>query len=209
MNFNSNLNRLTSEYTYQKTFKQGSSLSSIAQFAGIWGRNKSTEKFGIEISGGIEVTNLSGFKFSGNGQYLFNQTDNFFESAGVKGKINFDKNNDRLGLQAKISSSYGSISNLKISEIEIWKNFDHGLIQNNPTINAISEIAWGLNLGENTVKLTPYYGVDIVDLALSSQSLGTKVRLGTNSHFTVEGTQETSSNSITNYKMGINGKFTW
>ncbi len=208
--FNSNLNRLTSEYTYQKTFKQGSSLSSIAQFAGIWGRNKSTEKFGIELSGGLEVTNLSGFEFSGNGQYvLLNQTDNFFESAGVKGEINFDTNNDRLGLQAKISSSYGSISKQKISDFEIWKVFNHGLTQNNPTMNATSEIAWGLNFATNTIELTPYYGVDIVDLALSSQNLGTKVRLGTNSYFAVKGTQERSTNSIANYKMGINGKFTW
>ena len=207
--FNSNLNRLTSEYIYQKTFEQGSTLSSIAQFAGVWGRNYTNEKIGIELSGGLEVTNLTGFEFSGNGQYLLNQTDNFFESAGVKGEINFDKNNDRLGLQAKISSSYGSISNQKISDIEIWNDFDHGLTRNNPTMNATSEIAWGLNFATNAIELTPYYGVNIVDLALSSQSLGTKVRLGTNSYFAVKGTQERRTNSIANYKMGINGKFTW
>ena len=149
------INRLTSEYTYQKTFKQGSSLSSIAQFAGIWGRNNSTEKFGIELSGGLEVTNLSGFEFSGNGQYLLNQTDNFFESAGVKGEIIFDKNNDQLGLQAKISPSYGSISNQKSSDVNLWKTFDRKIMRSIPTSIINSEIAWGINLNDSTIKLTP------------------------------------------------------
>ena len=208
-NFNSNINRLTSEYTYQKTFEQGSSLNSIAQFSGIWGRNDSIEKFGIELSGGLVVTNLSGIEFSGNGQYLLNQTDNFFESAGVKGEIIFDKNNDQLGLQAKISPSYGSISNQKSSDVNLWKTFDRKIMRSIPTSIINSEIAWGINLNDSTIKLTPYYKLNVEDLDLSTQHFGTKIGVGTYSYFTVESKQRTGYNSIEEYGVSITGKISW
>ena len=205
----SNLNRVVTEYSYQQTFEQGVSLSSFAQFGGIWGQQDSNDRHGFEVSSGIEVRNLHGFAISGNGQYQLDQSENFFENGGVIGEILFDRNYDQLGLQTNISPSYGSISNQKISGIEIWNIFDRSLTQNDSATNIVSEIAWGLNIGDSAVKLTPYYRLKLEELALNSQRLGTKIRVGPNSHFVVEGKQEARYNSIADYGMSITGKISW
>ena len=205
----SNLNRVVTEYSYQQTFEQGVSLSSFAQFGGIWGQQDSNDRHGFEVSSGIEVRNLHGFAISGNGQYQLDQSENFFENGGVIGEILFDRNYDQLGLQANISPSYGSISNQKISGIEIWNIFDRSLTQNDSATNIVSEIAWGLNIEDSAVKLTPYFRLKLEELALNSQSLGTKIRVGPNSHFVVEGKQDARYNSISDYGMSISGKISW
>ncbi len=207
--FSSNLNRLITEYSYQKTFERGSTLSSIAQLGGVLGQNDSYERMGIEVSAGVEVTNLYGFEFSGNGQYFLDQTENFFENGGVTGEVSFDKNNDQLGLQAKVSPSYGSISNQNISSTDIWNIFDRELTPNDQNAKLTSEIAWGFRIGDNSVKLTPYYQIQVNESVLKSQRLGTKFGIGTNANFTIEGKQDARFNSIPDYNMSFTGKISW
>ena len=145
------------EYSYQKFFEQDASLSSFAQFGGVWRQQDSNNTLGTEVSGGFELSNRNGIEISGNGQYLRDQTEDFLENVGVKGEIRFDKNYDQLGLQAKISPRYGSISNQKVSNSGIWHIFGRNLTQNSPNTNITSEIAWGLYVGDNAVTITPYY----------------------------------------------------
>ena len=207
--FNSNLNRLISEYTYQKTFEQGSSLSSFTQIGGIWGQNSTYDGFGIEVTGGFDFAKLYGFELSGNGQYLIDQTGDNYKNLAMIGDLSFDSNYDQQGLQLKVSPSYGTKSNLQYSGIDSWNFFNRDLTQIEPTAKITSEVAWGVNYGEDSVKLTPYYGFAIDDLALSSQYLGTKLRLGTNSYFTIEGNQATRANSLPDYNVNFTGKVLW
>ena len=207
--FNSNLHRLISEYTYQKTFEQGLSLSSFTQIGGVWGQNSTYDGFGIEVTGGFDFAKLYGFELSGDGQYLIDQTGDNYKNLAMIGELSFDSNYDQQGLQLKVSPSYGTKSNLQNSDINSWNFFNRDITQIEPTAKITSEVAWGFNYGEDSVKLTPYYGFAIDDLALSSQYLGTKLRLGTNSYFTVEGNQATRSNSLPDYSMNFTGKVLW
>ncbi len=207
--FNSNLNRLISEYTYQKTFEQGSSLSSFTQIGGVWGQNNTYDGFGIEVNGGFDFAKLYGFELSGDGQYLIDQTGDNYKNLAMIGELSFDSNYDQQGLQLKVSPSYGTKSNLQYSGIDSWNLFNRDITQIVPTTKITSEVAWGFNYSEDTVKLTPYYGFAIDDLALSSQHLGTKLRLGTNSYFTIEGNQATRANSLPDYSMKFTGKVLW
>ena len=207
--FNSNLHRLTSEYTYQKTFEQGLSLSSFTQIGGVWGQNNTYDGFGIEVIGGFEFAKLYGFELSGDGQYLIDQTGDNYKNLAMIGELSFDSNYDQQGLQLKVSPSYGTKSNLQNSGINSWNLFNRDITQNEPTTKITSEVAWGFTYDKDSVKLTPYYGFTIDDLALSSQHLGTKLRLGTNAYFTVEGKQATRSNSLPDYIMNFTGKVLW
>ena len=119
-------------------------MSSFAQFGGIWGQQDSIDTLGAEVSSGFEVSNWNGLEISGNGQYLLDQSEDFFDNVGVKGEIRFDKNYDQLGLQARISPSYGSISHQNIASSKTWQIIGRNQPQNSPTSNIASEIAWGL-----------------------------------------------------------------
>ena len=162
--FSSNFNKLVSEYSYQKTFTQGSVLSSTAQIGGVWGQDKAINGLGVELSSDLELEIPIGVTFKGSGTVLI-ADENAVQKVVANSSIRLDHGNDGLGLNLEFSPKWGqtqaNAQNSQLNSNILSSKYEFDQYTNGTQVS--SKVGYVFELGEDFRKMTIYSGYEFDD----------------------------------------------
>ena len=211
-NINTNSQHLSfrTEGSHQFEFVSGSTLSPIISIGVLNDKRDHQSVLGLEFTGSADYNNLFGFSLSGHGSMLIGQS-NQVQKMSLDSSMNYDSNNDELGVIFKLATSWGQ----SVAEIQdsLWSrsNQASGIGSNHFTDGNTfsSEIGYGLKIWDGRSLLTPFTGFNISQNQGNEYQIGTQMNIGSNLKLNLTGIQYMNvTNDITN-KVHIEGSVSW
>ena len=208
--FSSTLNQLVSEYSYQKTFTQGSVLSSTAQIGGLWGQDKAINGLGVELSSGLELEIPIGVTFKGSGTVLI-ADENAIQKVLASSSIRFDHGNDGLGLNIEFSPKWGqtqaNAQNSQLNSNILSSKYEINQYTNGTQVS--SKVGYGFELGEDFRTMTIYSGYEFDDQNEDELLLGSRFAIGSNFGLDIEGLRKIGKEGDQKTQVQLNGRLNW
>ena len=202
--------RVRTEGTHEFAFDDGSSLTPLVS-VGMRGDKKAEQStLGMEFTGGIDFVDPIGLTWSGTGSMLL-ANENTIQKISASSTFGFDLGNDKLGTILTLSPTWGQSN--EDAQNNLW---DSNILQDNSEVGRYyngtqidSEIGYGFAISEDTGILTLYSGYDFDDQQSDELLLGTRVSIGSNFGFDVEGSQEIGTEGSNTSKVQFNGRLSW
>ena len=202
--------RVRTEGEHEFTFERGSRLTPKVS-VGMRGDTKAEQStVGMEFTGGINYQNPLGLTWDGAGSMLLGD-ENTVQKISASSTFGFDYGNDKLGTILTLAPTWGQSSD--DAQNNLW---DSNILQDDSNMGQYtngtqvdSEIGYGFAIGDNTGILTLYSGYEFDHQVDDELMLGTRVKIGSNFDFDVEGSQEIGTEGSNPTKVQFNGRLSW
>ena len=204
--------RLGFEVTNQYDFNSHQSIQVNTSFSGLSQREEDDLNMGLITQSGFTYTDQYGISFSGEGQLLMHHEQQLGENYGIKGEISFDQGRDSKGVLFNMIPIWNfaetSAENQLLSKRIVNQNIIE-LFQSEQNIKLTSELGYGLGIFDNTSRLTPFGGFGYSVNAENKFHLGTRLQLGPDLKFELQGRQETDNEGTLNQAIKLDGVINW
>ena len=204
--------RLGFEVTNQYDFNSHQSIQVNTSFSGLSQREEDDLNMGLITQSGFTYTDQYGISFSGEGQLLMHHEQQLGENYGIKGEISFDQGRDSKGVLFNMIPIWNfaetSAENQLMSKRIVNQNIIE-LFQSEQNIKLTSELGYGLGIFDNTSRLTPFGGFGYSVNAENKFHLGTRLQLGPDLKFELQGRQETDNEGTLNQAIKLDGVINW
>ena len=166
--------------------------------------------FGIELGSNLSYTSPLGFATSGTSNLFLNEQGDILKWS-IFGSLNYDRGDDQLGTLFEISPSYGNIQDLKSSTI--W---DNNILNNvgetghyEDGISIKSELAYGLNIIDETSILTPYGKIEFSEISTRQYNLGARIKIGPNLILELSGIRQANPTKVAEQSIQLDSGISW
>ena len=168
-----------------------------------------------EITGGIEFIMPLGLKIDGEGQIYLNQLSGANEWR-LDGTLNYDSNQDNLGLAMFISSEFCSKCTI-VYENTFGENtslfggeFDSGESELGNDVNKIStEFSYGINIDDEVGNFNSFVGLEISGNEITQRRIGGRVSANSNFEIELVGQQDSKLGLDEDYSLKLKGSLNW
>ena len=210
--FNFGWTQLGIELSNQYDFVQGKSLQIQSTISGRSDLEDNESKVGFISQSGITYSDQLGVSVSGTGQLLWYQDQHVFDNLGVRGTLNFDSDNDNLGMLVSLVSSWNFEQQDYFSRlIENQPTVQHidELVHNDSNSSLYSEIGYGIEFAKGWSTITPYSNIELRNSGNQAFHLGGKFKIGHNILLKIENSYNFQPNKHTEDKVKLSGRIQW
>ena len=214
-----NLPQTQIESGYLNVAIQGSHLLNVTDYInvkpklslGFQSRQKTQQSdYGIVLGSSFELDNSAGMVFTGSGQIL--QDQNIYENYwGISTKLDYDSNNDNLGILLQINQSMGQfqedVNVTTLNNKELFSNVGEYNQSNQYRIG--SELGFGFSVLDHNGSLTPFGGFKHSSDYEQEFTTGLRLNLYENIKFELAGNRISKSNNEYENHLKINGGLSW
>ena len=214
-----NLPQTQIESGYLNVAIQGSHLLNVTDYInvkpklslGFQSRQKTQQSdYGIVLGSSFELDNSAGMVFTGSGQIL--QDQNIYENYwGISTKLDYDSNNDNLGILLQINQSMGQfqedVNVTTLNNKELFSNVGEYNQSNQYRIG--SELGFGFSVLDHNGSLTPFGGFKHSSDYEQEFTTGLRINLFENIQFEFAGHQISKSNNEYENHLKIYGGLSW
>ena len=161
---------------------------------------------------GITYSDPLGISASGTTQYLWHQDLHLDNKFGIQGTLNYDSNNDKLGILVSVVPSWNfnqqnSFSNILVDQ-RVGKHI-RKLDQIESDISIYSEVGYGIEFATHQSTLTPYSRIDLNDLRSHTYRLGSKFKIGHGFTLSIENSYNLLTNKENENRVNFSGQIQW
>ena len=202
--------RLGTEGTFNYTFDSGSTLNPKLTLGGLWEGGDLENKVGFELGNEIVYTNPFGYSIKGLSQTLLGK-DFFVEEWGVQGTVQYDQGNDKIGAIYRISPTWGDPD--AVDSENLWNNLTASnkktALNESNDARVETEFGFGIKAFDDYGLFTPYSGFDFTNDGEFDYQLGSRITIGDDFEFAIEGARETQTDGDLDHKVSLEGNLTW
>ena len=202
--------RLGTEGTFNYTFDSGSTLNPKLTLGGLWEGGDLENKVGFELGNEIVYTNPFGYSIKGLSQTLLGK-DFFVEEWGVRGTVQYDQGNDKIGAIYRISPTWGDPD--AVDSENLWNNLTASnkktALNESNDARVETEFGFGIKAFDDYGLFTPYSGFDFTNDGEFDYQLGSRITIGDDFEFAIEGARETQTDGDLDHKVSLEGNLTW
>ena len=176
----------------------------------IWKNYES--QIGFISQSGITYSDQFGVSVSGTSQLLWSQDQHFFNHFGVQGSLDFDSNNDNLGMLVSLVSSWNFEQQDYFSRLlENQPTVQHigELVHNDSNSSFYSEVGYGIEFAKGWSTITPYSIFELRNSGNQAYHLGGKFKIGHNISLKIENSYNLQPNKHTEDKVKFSGRIQW
>ena len=200
------------EISNQFDIRQASSLQIQSIIYGRSNFEDYESHLGLVSQSSITYSDPLGISASGTAQYLWQQNQHEFENFGFQGTLNFDSNNDKLGILVSVVPSWNfnqqnSFSNILVDQRVGKHNSKFDQIESDTSL--FSEVGYGIEIVAHQSTLTPYSIFELNDSGNHTYHLGSKFKVGHGFTFAVENSFNLLANEINENKVKLSGRLQW
>ena len=210
--FNIGWTQMGIEVSNNFDIKQGSSLQIQTTIYGRSDLEGRESHLGLVSQSDITYSDPLGVSISGTAQNLWHQDQHLFEKFGIQGTLNYDSNDDKLGILVSLIPTWNfnqqnSFSKLQVDQ-QIGKHISK-LDQNESDTNLFTEIGYGIEFAKHQSRFTPYSGVVLNHSGIHTYRLGSKFNVGHNFSLAVENSYNLLVNKTNENKVKLSGRLQW
>ena len=127
------------------------------------------------------------------------------------GLIEYDRFNDDLGEYINLNPTWGK-TGVSIETTNTSENMGSYSLSSVNYVNGFqlgSEFGYGFKILGGSGKFTPYSQFDFSDTNGNKYGIGSRISVGSNLNFELEGSSEQTSSSSTEQKINVSGSLNW
>lgn len=143
---------------------------------------------------------------------LWIQDQQIHDNFGVQGNLNFDSNNDNLGILVNIVPTWNFRQQEVIDQLfgnQSANQHVSELTQNESDTNLYAEVGYGLELATHNSSFTPFSSIELQNTRNQTFRLGGKFRVGHNISLDIENSYNMLAANENNNKIKLSGRLQW
>ena len=210
--FNFGWSQLGIDVSNKFDIRQGSSLQIQSIIYGRTDFEDYESHLGLVYQSGITYSDPLGISASGTAQYLWHQNQHEFENFGIQGTLNFDLNNDKLGILVSLVPSWNFNQQHPFDNILVDQRVGKHISkfdQIESDTSLYSEVGYGIEFATHQSTLTPYSRIELNDSGNHAYRLGSKFKVGHGFTLAVENSYNLLANEINENKVKLSSRLQW
>lgn len=163
----------------------------------------------VEIGTGVTYGNSSGLSVTGN-SLLFVSSGNHIWNQQYNAKLRYDRYNDRLGFDLELEPEWLiGINPSSVERDEISLHSIEELDVRSSVFQLESEIGYGFQIKDDSIRLRPFGGVDLVEVDSMKYRIGGNIEYGPMLDLRLEGNQKNDAHNKVDHQLRLNGTIGW